>query len=396
MWLANFLIAGSITMVQPFLSLYVDTLGNFSDDYVQTWSGLIFSVTFVSAFIFSPIWGKIGDRVGRKPILVMFGFGLSLSLLLMGFVTSILQLFFLRLFMGVFTGFIALSQALISTQTSKRNAGKILGTLQTGSITGTLMGPLLGGILADAFGYQSTFKWLSLVIFLSSILVLFGIKEFTIQSDSTIDQTRYTSRQVILHILRQPVLLIIMLLSTVVQIANFSVQPILPLFVGELNGSASIAFFSGLTFSASGLGNLMFSRRIGRLGDKHGYIKLMTLMLILGGLSYFPGGFVTALWQLIILRFLMGIFIGGVIPLRIAYIRQAAPIEMQGEVLGYNTSLRFFGNMIGPLLGATISASFGYSAVFLSTASLLFISGIIMIFTIKRYPDYAVNNLSNN
>ncbi|SFP27502.1 Predicted arabinose efflux permease, MFS family [Halolactibacillus halophilus] len=380
-------------MVQPFLSLYIDTLGNFSDEYVQTWSGFIFSITFVSAFLFSPIWGKVGDRIGRKPILVVFAFGLGLSLLLMGFVTSILQLFFLRLFMGVFTGFISLSQALISTQTSKRVAGKVLGTLQTGSITGTLMGPLLGGILADLFGYQSTFKWLSLVLFISSLLVLFGIKEFTIQEDSAIDQTRYTSRQVLLHILRQPVLLLIMLMSMIVQIANFSIQPILPLFVGEIHGSANIAFFSGLAFSASGLGNLLFSRRIGRLGDRHGYVKLLTVMLILAAVVYFPGGFVTALWQLIILRFLMGIFIGGVIPLRIAYIRQAAPIEMQGEVLGYNTSLRFFGNMIGPMLGAAISASLGYSAVFLSTASLLLISALIMIYAIKRHPEYTVNSL---
>lgn len=393
MWFANFFIAGSITMVQPFLSLYIDTLGNFSDDYVQTWSGFIFSITFVSAFLFSPIWGKVGDRIGRKPILVVFAFGLGLSLLLMGFVTSILQLFFLRLFMGVFTGFISLSQALISTQTSKRVAGKVLGTLQTGSITGTLMGPLLGGILADLFGYQSTFKWLSLVLFISSLLVLFGIKEFKVQEDSAIDQTRYTSREVLLHILRQPVLLLIMLMSMIVQIANFSIQPILPLFIGELHGSANLAFFSGLAFSASGLGNLLFSRRIGRLGDHHGYVKLLTMMLILAAVVYFPGGFVTALWQLIILRFLMGIFIGGVIPLRIAYIRQAAPIEMQGEVLGYNTSLRFFGNMIGPMLGATISASLGYSAVFLSTASLLLISALIMIYAIKRHPEYAVNSL---
>lgn len=393
MWFANFFIAGSITMVQPFLSLYIDTLGDFSNEYVQTWSGFIFSITFVSAFLFSPIWGKVGDRIGRKPILVVFAFGLGLSLFLMGFVTSIWQLFFLRLFMGIFTGFISLSQALISTQTPRRTAGKVLGTLQTGSITGTLMGPLLGGALADLFGYQSTFKWLSLVLFISSFLVLFGIKEFTIQEEDSEFRTYYTSRQVLLHILRQPVLLLIMLMSMIVQIANFSIQPILPLFVGEIHGSTNVAFFSGLAFSASGLGNLLFSRRIGRLGDQHGYIKLLTLMLILAAIVYFPGGFVTALWQLVILRFLMGIFIGGVIPLRIAYIRQAAPIEMQGEVLGYNTSLRFFGNMIGPMLGATISASFGYSAVFLSTASLLLVSALIMIYAIKRHPEYAINSL---
>ncbi|ASF41104.1 hypothetical protein CEH05_18830 [Halobacillus halophilus] len=52
MWFANFFIAGSITMVLPFLSLYIDQLGNFSDSFVQTWSGGIFEITFVMAHFF--------------------------------------------------------------------------------------------------------------------------------------------------------------------------------------------------------------------------------------------------------------------------------------------------------------------------------------------------------
>src|SRR5699024_3939378 len=120
MWIANFLISGSITMVQPFLSLYIETLGNYSDDQVQMWSGFVFSITFVAAFIFPPIWGKIGDRIGRKAILVLFAFGTAILLFFMGYVTSVYQLFLLRMFMGLFTGFISMSQALIATQTSKR------------------------------------------------------------------------------------------------------------------------------------------------------------------------------------------------------------------------------------------------------------------------------------
>ncbi|WP_091496732.1 MFS transporter [Amphibacillus marinus] len=390
MWFANFFIAGSITMVQPFLSLYIHTLGNHSASQVQTWSGLIFSITFVTAFIFSPIWGKIGDRYGRKPILVAFAFGLSISLFLMGLVTSIPQLFLLRMFMGIFTGFISMSQALISTQTSKRVAGQVLGTLQTGSITGTLMGPLIGGALADLFGYSATFQWLAAVLIFASLLVLFGIKEFRIQEDER--PIKYTSRQVILHILRQPMLLIVMIMSMIVQIANFSVQPILSLFVGDINGPANIAFFSGLAFSAAGLGNLLMARKWGGLGDRIGYIKLLTWLLFAAGLIYLPGGMVTSLWQLVIIRFLLGIAIGGIIPIRIAYIRQEAPISMQGEVLGYNTSLRFFGNMIGPMLGGTISAYFGYSTVFVTTGILLLMSGGIMAIAQRKHPELAANH----
>ncbi len=390
MWFANFFIAGSITMVQPFLSLYIDSLGDYSASYVQTWSGLIFSITFVTAFIFSPIWGKVGDRFGRKPILVVFAFGLGISLFLMGFVTSIVQLFFLRMFMGVFTGFISMSQALISTQTSKRVAGQVLGTLQTGSITGTLLGPLIGGALADLFGYSATFQWLAFVLLFASFLVLFGVKEFRIQEEE--QPIHYSSRQVLLHILRHPMLLIVMFMSMIVQVANFSVQPILSLFVGDIHGSANIAFFSGLAFSSAGLGNLLMARKWGTIGDQVGYIKVLTILLFAAGIIYFPAGFVTNLWQLIILRFLLGITIGGIIPIRIAYIRQEAPISMQGEVLGYNTSLRFFGNMIGPMLGGTISAYFGYSAVFILTSALLLLSGIIMAVAQRRHPELVPNH----
>ncbi len=61
MWFCNFLVAASMTMVVPFISLYIETFGDFSDEYVQRWAGLVFGVTFISAFLFSPLWGKIGD-----------------------------------------------------------------------------------------------------------------------------------------------------------------------------------------------------------------------------------------------------------------------------------------------------------------------------------------------
>lgn len=94
MWFANFFVSGSMTMVIPFISLYIDSMGNFSDSYVQTWSGLTFAVTFIAAFIFSPIWGRIGDKYGRKNILIISAFGIGLSVFLMGFATSVWQLFY--------------------------------------------------------------------------------------------------------------------------------------------------------------------------------------------------------------------------------------------------------------------------------------------------------------
>src|SRR5699024_4167344 len=127
MWFAIFFIAGSITVILRILSLHINTFGNFSSSYVYTSSGLTFGVPLVTSFLFSPIWGRIGDKYGRKKILIMSALGLGISLLLMGFATSVWELFFLRLFMGIFTGFIPMSQALIATQTPKKVAGSVLG-----------------------------------------------------------------------------------------------------------------------------------------------------------------------------------------------------------------------------------------------------------------------------
>ncbi|NHM32509.1 multidrug efflux MFS transporter [Bacillus sp. C11] len=384
MWFANFFIGGSMTMVMPFISLYIESFGKFSETYVQHWSGLTFAVTFVSAFIFSPVWGKIGDLYGRKKILIISGIGMGVSILLMGFVNSVWELFFLRFFMGFFSGFIPMSQAFISTQTPKENAGRVLGTLQTGSITGSLLGPMLGGILADSLGYSTTFKWTSISIFISALLV-FATREYRISATQG-TKSHYSSREVVSLILKNPILLTVLLISALVQVAHFSIQPILSLFVSNLHGKTNVAFYSGIAFSAAGLGNLIMSRNWGKIADKYGYIKILIILLFLAGLVYLPGAAVTEFWQLVVIRFALGITIGGIIPVRIAYIRQEAPIAMQGEVLGYNTSLRFLGNIFGPMLGGFVSGYFGFSAVFYSTSGLLILSGIILLLSKFKNP----------
>jgi MFS transporter, DHA1 family, multidrug resistance protein len=385
MWFANFFIAGSMTMVLPFLSLYIETFGNFSESYVKHWSGWVFAITFVTAFIVSPIWGRFGDKYGRKPFLFIAAVGLSVSVFLMGSVNSVLELFILRFFMGIFTGFISTSQALISTQTPKHLAGRVLGTLQTGNVTGSLLGPLLGGILADSFGFSQTFHLVAIPLVLASLFVLIGLKEYKLETKEESKKV-FSRKEVIQHIMNKPVLLMIMFISMFVQIAHFSIQPILSLYVDELHGPVNIAFFSGLAFSITGLGNLLMARRWGKIADRIGYEKILIFLLIASSIVYFPGAFVTSLWQLVILRFLLGITIGGIIPVRTAYIRQAAPVSIQGEVLGYNMSLRFLGNIIGPALGGMIAGFYGISSVFFVTSGLLLCSGLVLYFTVQRQP----------
>ncbi|KIL43652.1 MFS transporter [Jeotgalibacillus campisalis] len=369
MWIANFLVAASATMILPFLSLYIETMGNFSSDYVQKWSGLVFGITFLTAFFVSPIWGRFGDRFGYKPILLITGYGIALCIFLMGFIQSVEGLFILRLCMGLVTGFIPTSLAFISSQTPRHIAGRTLGTLQMGTVSGSLFGPLIGGILADTFGFNYTFLITAASITIAATVVLIGISEKKKSADNK-DETVYTRKEVFKHITGHRLLLTVMFLSFLVQMANFSIQPLLALYVGGLTSASNIAFLSGLAFSATGFGNLIATRSWGRLGDKIGYEKVLTLLLVLSTVFIIPQALVTELWQLVILRFLFGMAIGGIIPSVTAFIRHAAPVSMQGEVLGYNQSFRFLGNVIGPVFGGIVSGFIGISAVFYVTGGL--------------------------
>ena len=382
MWFSNFLVSATMTMIMPFLSLYINTMGDFSESYVQKWSGLVFGATFVSAFLMSPIWGRIADKYGYKPILIINGFGIAISVLLMGFVNSVEAFFVLRLFMGIVTGFIPTSLAFISSQTPKNIAGKTMGTLQMGSVSGTLFGPIFGGFLADTFGFQYTFMITATAVSIAALMVLFGIHE--IRKRKKAGDHEYSRKTVISSIFHHRLILNVLMITSLIQIGLFSIQPLLSLYVSHLTNSKEVALLAGITFSATGVGSLLFARIWGKLGDSHGYEKILSLLLILAFLFIVPQAFVTDLWQLVILRFLFGIASGGLIPITTALIRREAPIEVQGELMGYNTSFRFLGNIIGPMFGGFISGYIGISSVFFVTATLFLIAFVIIYFARKK------------
>lgn len=393
MWVANFLVAASATMVTPFLSLYIETFGHFSDEFVQRWSGFIFGITFLVAFIVSPFWGRFGDQFGRKKILMINGFGIATSLFLMGYVESVYQLFILRMFQGIVTGFISTSLAFISAQTPKKIAGQTLGTLQTGTVSGALFGPLIGGGLADAVGFEYTFILTSAVIALAAILVTTGVKEIPVEETDHREIDSYTRKEVFSFILHQPVLLTVMVISLIIQVANFSIQPLLSLYVSGITELENVAFLAGIAFSATGLGNLLAARKWGRLGDRIGHEKVLLILLVLAAVFFIPQAFVTNVWQLAFLRFLFGIQLGGIIPCITAYVQRVSPAAIQGEVLGYNVSCRFLGNVIGPVAGGVIAGFYGISSVFFMTSFLCLAGAGLLWAALHRNHEKSLKNI---
>ena len=123
LWVTQFIAVAGLSMVVPFLPFYLKELGVTAREEVKVWSGLLFSAPFMVAAFLQPIWGILGDRYGRKPMIVRAMFGLALANILMGFARTAPQLLALRFFQGSLSGFVAPSLALLASSTPEEKTG---------------------------------------------------------------------------------------------------------------------------------------------------------------------------------------------------------------------------------------------------------------------------------
>src|SRR5437588_12182357 len=116
--------------------------------------------------------------------------------------------------------------------------------------------------------------------------------------------------------------------------------------------------------SAAALGTILSASWLGKLADRIGHWNVVVGALAVAALLLIPQAFVTAGWQLIGLRFLMGLALGGLLPCVATVIRHNVPDHFVGTVLGYSISSQFAGQVAGPLIGGFIGGHVGMRAVF--------------------------------
>jgi len=359
----------SMTLLLPFLPIYVRQLGVTSPAAIVQWSGVAFSATFFTAALAAPLWGKLADRYGRKLTLMRASLGMALTISAIGLAHTVYQLVMLRLLVGLAGGYASGAMILVATQTPKSRTGWALGMVSTGTLAGSLLGPLVGGILPGIVGIRNTFFWAGGVIFIAFLATSFLIRE-----DKTIAQrkaARHVGSAWALIPDRRPVLAML-LTALLLLLANMSIEPIITVYVAQLvSDSSKVVWVSGLVMSAAALGSILAAPRIGRLADRIGHWKVVIACLLTAALLLIPQGFVTAGWQLILLRFLMGMALAGLLPCITALIRHSVPDTVSGNILGYSQSAQYAGQITGPLLGGVLGAHFGMRMVFLATSAVM-------------------------
>ncbi|PBC23266.1 MULTISPECIES: multidrug efflux MFS transporter [unclassified Mesorhizobium] len=361
----------AMTLLLPFLPLYVEQLGAQGHAAIVQWSGIAYGATFFAAALVAPLWGRLGDRYGRKVMLVRASFGMAICMSLTGMVETVWQLVLLRLLIGFAGGYSSGSTILVAMQTPKDRSGWALGVLSAGITAGSLVGPLLGGALPPVIGIRATFLLSGGVIFLAFLATTFLIKETPrpkpVKAGSGARPKSGWSR-----IPDKRPVVAMLITGMLLAFANMSIEPIITVYVQLLiEDQSRVTMVAGVVMSAAALGTILSASWLGKLADRVGHWNVVVGALTVSALLLIPQAFVTNGWQLIGLRFLMGLALGGLLPCITSVIRHNIPDGVGGNVLGLAISAQYVGQVAGPLTGGFVGGHFGMRAVFLGTSALM-------------------------
>ena len=370
------------TMIIPFLPIYLLELGLPKDD-VALWSGLVFGITFLIAGIMAPIWGKIADNKGKKRMALRAGFAIAVSYVLIGMVSNEYELLLGRAFVGFANGFYPAAMTMVSLSVDEKQVGRALGIFQTGLILGNVIGPFLGGAIESIVGMRPVFYVSGIAVLLATLAVLFFVKEPKLQSAGTdgkaqsAQPTKSTSlREDFKAVREQPVLVRLLWIFFFMQCAIMMLQPILALYVGDMQGTMEgAAIISGTILSIGGLAGSLTTNLWVRLGERRGYFRTISYCMLGSGVVLLLQSLPVGIWWFGVLQVLIGSCIVGINPSLSAAVTLNTEPSFRGRMFGMTTTAQQFGSMVGPVFASIVSTYVGISYVFSITGLLLLYMG---------------------
>lgn len=360
----------------PFIPLFlVKDLHVATVEEAGLWAGVMAaSSSIIMAFV-APVWGALGDRFGRKSMVLRAMIGGCVLIALMAISNSVWMLLILRILQGTVTGTVPANIALVSSVSPKNRQGYALGVIQTAVFLGASIGPLVGGSLADLTDYRFSFVVTSVALGVAALVVaLFVHENFTpVRRNPAVAKTSWAGGMKLA--LAQKEFMAVLIITTMIQFGSNVVAPVLALFIKTLNGTEEgAATLAGLELAVTGIASAASAVVGGNLSDRFGYRRVLVISAVAAALLYFPQAFVTNVWQLLILRGAMGLFFGGIMPAAGAIIAQLIPEERKGMAYGLSSSFSSIGFGLGPITGATIAAIINTRAVFIVTGFILLLT----------------------
>jgi len=383
-FIAQFLSIVGFAFTLPFLPFYIRELGVTDERLVPVWAGVIMASSSIVMAFFSPLWGWLADRYGRKIMVERAMFGGAVITFAMGLITDVWQLLFLRLLSGAATGTISASIAMISTVVPRQKLGYSLGLLQVAVFLGMTLGPWAGGFLADTIGYRYTFMTGGVILLIGGLLVLFGAAERFVRPSP--ETARGSGRLIaLMNYGGFPAMLALFFFF------HFTldfVAPILPLFIETMLDArqGGVALTTGMLYAASGGAAALAAGGIGFLSDRIGYKPIILVHLALTAVSVFLHGFAESIFQLALLRLLYGLAAGGVLPALNALVGRLVPPDSYGKAYGLTASMTCLGMAAGPFCGGIMASRWGYRLPFLLVGAMVALITLPMLIGVRTRP----------
>ena len=379
-------------LVIIFVTVFIDLLGfgiiiPLLPFYAESFGASAFTIGLLGTsfslmqFLFSPLWGRWSDKIGRKPIILVGLMGSCLSYLGLALSTSLAFLFIARIVGGIAGAHIPTAQAYIADVTTPENRAKGMGMVGAAFGLGFIFGPAIGGILTR-FG-PATPMWCASALCLANfVAALFWLPESRTVGAATKNLGRLEAFR---HAARNPTLLLLLSLFFMVTLAFSGFEATFAIFSEAKFGftASTIGFvfaFIGVVLAL--VQGVLVGKAVKILGERR-LIPLAIFAIALGvGLVPFAWSVPALLGALAVLALGMGFNN----PSLTSMVSRLSDPDDQGGILGLASSLSSLGRVLGPAWGGYLYDAYGMTTPYVCAAALMLIAFAVSYAGLRRAP----------
>ena len=377
-----------------FLTIFIDLLGfglvipilpNWIRDLMgsEVWVGFAIALFSIMQFLFSPLFGSLSDRIGRRPVLMITLAANAVGYVLLGFSEGIILLFIARAINGIASGNISVAQAYLIDITPPEKRSGALGLIGAAFGLGFIFGPPLGGIIMGEFGFAYV-GWFAALLCVINLILAYYILPESLETRNSEARLRLVPVDDYREALSHPIIRRMFLINFLYIAAFFLFQVCSTLFWEEHFGldakqrGYAFAFLGVCTALVQGL---MIRKLSATFGDERllliGNIGMAIVLVFLG---LVPSNLFVELELPLI--FLMSMVNGPVGPSSMALLSRQVDPRSQGKVIGLYQSFGSLARVAGPILGTTLYAQ-NYLLPFLTAGVLLVVNAYLAVQAIK-------------
>jgi DHA1 family multidrug resistance protein-like MFS transporter len=370
-----FVVFTGFAFVLPFLPLYVQELGVQDPRRVALWAGVLIGITPWLAGVLAPVWGRLVDRYGQKPIAASALVSYVVVLVLSALVTSVWQLFALRVALGLVGGIGPLGLAMATALAPREETGRAVGFVQSAQNLSAALGPAVGGLLAHLIGTRRTFLVTALTCAMALVLVLRYYQE----APPVAAPAKASPRSPFADVLAIPGVLGLLVVLFLVNFIGRSFTPILPQHLQNLGVPPErLALSTGALISVYAVAATLSALSLGRATRRHSPRPLLVASLVGGAVTVLPMALVTSFPPMLLLGVLLGLASGGALTLCYTMGGLLVPVPQRATAYGFFSGAALFGGALSPSVAGLLSY-WSLRGVFYADAGLFLVLALALL-----------------